>query len=200
MVPAEDVKEILPGIFRWEVFSTEHKVELTSHAVRLGPYLYIFDPIPLKEPGFSRLLAGAKPVGIVLTNDNHERDAANWRQRLQTPIWASVECRLSIPLVYRFMPSIRQWFDWELHRISGGSNGEIGFYHKRSGLMVTGDALTNLPKYGLNILTEKYCADQQTLRHNLKHLALAGFEKLLLSHGNPLLEKASSKVEGVLSQ
>lgn len=185
----------MPGVFRWEAYSPEHQVELTSHAVRAGRYLYIFDPIPLAAQARAQLLAGAIPVAIVVTNDNHQRDALNWRKTLRTPIWTSMETPLDIPQAYRFMPGIAQWFDWKLFRLPGGSKGEMAFLLKNQGLIILGDAVTNLPKYGLSLLTAKYCEDQPTLKHSVRMLAIQGFDKLLMAHGEPLLERASARIE-----
>ena len=79
-VMASEVFEIVPGVYRWECFSPEHKVELTSHAVLVEGKLYIFDPIELTAEAKQRLLAGQQVEAIVLTNENHERAAAAWRK------------------------------------------------------------------------------------------------------------------------
>src|ERR1041384_7062530 len=179
-VTATSLEQILPGVFRWEAFSPAHKVELTSHAVLIGRRLYIFDPIALDHFCFEKLVSSGIPTAIVLTNDNHERDAEQWREKLGVPIWAAFDANLTIARVYRFGPKITEWLDWKLARLAGGSNGEIAFFWRQQSLLVLGDAITNLPGYGLMLLTEKYCQHQPTLRHSLKLLLITPFEKLLL--------------------
>ncbi|MCW5558698.1 MAG: hypothetical protein KIT22_12815, partial [Verrucomicrobiae bacterium] len=75
LIPAAGPFEILPGVFRWSADSPAHKVELSSHAVRDPGRLLIFDPIPLAR---SLDLPGRDEGVILLTNENHLRDAAAW--------------------------------------------------------------------------------------------------------------------------
>ena len=82
MLQAESIQRILPGVFRWEIFSAEHKVELCSHAVVVSGRLICFDPVPLADEPFDELSRQGVPSAIVLTNENHERDCAHWRERV----------------------------------------------------------------------------------------------------------------------
>jgi glyoxylase-like metal-dependent hydrolase (beta-lactamase superfamily II) len=199
MATATKIEQILPGIFRWEAFSPAHKVELTSHAVLIRRRLYIFDPIPLEHFSFQQLVSSGVPTAIILTNDNHERDAAQWRERLRVPIWAAFDANLALGQVYRFGPGMTEWLDWKLGRVTGGSNGEIAFFWRRESLLILGDAVTNLPGYDLMLLSEKYCDHQPTLHHSLNQLLATPFEKLLLAHGRPILDRASAKIERLLA-
>jgi hypothetical protein len=191
-------EKVLPGVFRWEAYSPHHKVHLTSHAVVVDRNLFVFDPIPLTAHARQQLLREGEPAAIVLTNDNHERDAARWRDEWRVPIWAAFDARLTLPLVYRFASNTMQWFDWRVYRVAGGSCGETGFFLPKQSLMVLGDALTNLPDYDLMVLTEKYCADRPTLLHSLRQLVLVSFRNLLTAHGRPVLGRASQQVEALL--
>src|SRR5437879_2496617 len=101
-IRAESIEEILPGVFRWEAFSPEHKVELTSHAVVFGGKVFCFDPIALAEDPFRRLSRLGQPAAIILTNENHERGCRSWREQWRVPVWAAAEAVLTVPEVERF--------------------------------------------------------------------------------------------------
>lgn len=193
-VEATEVQEILPGVFRWECFSTEHKVELTSHAVLAEGQLYIFDPIPLADEPMRRLLDKQKVAAIFLTNENHERAAAVWREQTQAPIWIEEKAGISLPGVQRRNAGVGKFGPWEIPFLEGGAGGEVAFRWRERSLVVLGDAIFNLPKYGFDVLPEKYCQDQSALRKSLRRLTEEPFETVLFAHGAPILSGASARI------
>jgi len=199
MLVAESCAEILPGVFRWEIFSPEHRVELTSHAVLLGGNLYGFDPIPLAESAFQKLSARGKPLALALTNENHERAGAQWRARWCVPLWASPEARLELPSVERFAAGPGMWQGWQLEPLPGGAGGELAFRLATESLVVFGDAVINLPGRGLELLPAKYCRDQARLRVSVATLAAWPFERAVFAHGAPILERASERIAAMLA-
>ncbi len=196
-VVASEVLETLPGIYRWECFSPEHKVELTSHAVLVGEKLYIFDPIELTAEARLRLLAGRQVEAIVLTNENHERAAAAWRKEIGAAIWCAEGAVISLSDVQRWPHWQTQWGPWKLTLLESGAGGEVAIRWQERSLVVLGDAVFNLPKYGFDLLPEKYCQDQCKLKKALHRLAEESFETALLAHGAPLLKGASTRIREI---
>jgi glyoxylase-like metal-dependent hydrolase (beta-lactamase superfamily II) len=197
MEAAASIEEIFPGVFRWEIFSAQHRVELTSHTVLAGGTLYCFDPIMLEEEPFDHLSRLGRPEAIVLTNENHLRDALLFRERWQVPLWASDLAKLSVPDLFRIGSEEREWQGWRLHSLFGGAGGELAFRSEERSLVILGDAVVNLPARRLEILPEKYCEDPVLLRRSLRELASAPFARLCMAHGKAVLEKASEKVARV---
>jgi len=195
---AKSYQEILPGVFRWEMFSADHKVELTSHAVLVEGRLYCFDPIPLAAEAMDQLAAVGKPTAIILTSENHIRASSEWQNRWQVPIWASVEASVTMRGVTRFVATDDAWLDWELHPLPGGPGGEMAFRLASQSLVVMGDAVVNLPKRRLELLPDKYCRDTVELRRSLKTLIAQPFSKMVMAHGNPILADASAQVAGLI--
>jgi len=198
MLIADKMEELTCGVFRWEGFSPDHRVELTSHAVVTQGRLFCFDPIPLANDPFDELSRRAVPAAIVLTNENHERDAALWRERWQVAIWAAPDATLRLHDVKHFLAGQTEWEGWRLHWLPGGAGGELAFRFAGLSLVVFGDAIVNLPKRGLELLPEKYCCDQGQLRQNLRRLLQEPFERALMAHGQPIPESASTKIAGLL--
>lgn len=187
--------EVLPGVFRWSAYSPAHKVELTSHAVWDGTRCVVFDPIPLPE---GTVIPGRWPDRIVLTNENHGRDAAAWCARFKIDAWASSEADLDLDL-----PDLRRWDDsagplegWDLIRLPGGPGGETAFHFPARSLVVFGDAVVHLPGRGLELLPDKYCQDPARLRASLRQLPT--FENAVFAHGDPLLGNASTRIAELL--
>ena len=198
MEPAPSVSEILPGVFRWEMFSPEHKVELTAHAVAVAGELFCFDPIPLEEAPLASLTRRTRPVAIILTNENHERDARNWRGRFQVPVWADIDAGVEVGNVHRFRPGQSEWNGWRVQRVRGGGGGEMAFRRPELSLAILGDAVINLPPRGLEVLPDKYCRDPRALRESLREFVGEPFERLLTAHGAPVLSGASARLGALL--
>ncbi len=195
---AKSVEQVFPDVFRWEVFSPQHKVDLTSHAVRINGHLYIFDPIPLAATAMEQLKRLARSAVIVITSENHERAARHWQSLWRLPLSAAADAPLSVNPAILFRSAEHRWLDWTLFRVSGGARGEMAFFWPQRSLMVLGDAVTNLPDWGLMISPEKYCLDQATLRHSLRQLIATPFQQAIMAHGKPLRERASLQIAAML--
>src|SRR5207302_1141684 len=88
MRPADDYDEICDGLFFWQAHDPSVKTDLSSVALRVEAGLVFVDPIPLANTSLDMLLAQAKPAAIILTNANHERAAAQFRERFSIPVLA----------------------------------------------------------------------------------------------------------------
>ncbi|MDB6034653.1 MAG: hypothetical protein JWM16_4991 [Verrucomicrobiales bacterium] len=199
MVEAQDFEEVFPGIFRWEAFSPEHKVELTSHAVLLNGALYCFDPILLAHKRMVDLASRGVPKAIVLTNGNHERASEKWRERWKVPVWTSEGAGLD-QLGCQALPSGQaSWQEqWEIHPLEGGAPGETAFGCAELSLLIVGDAIVNLPYRRLELLPAKYCVNRNLLEMNLRKVVVPSFERLCVAHGQTLVRGASEAVRKLL--
>lgn len=195
MMPAPKAERILPDVLHWSAFSPAHKVDLTSHAVRTAAGWWVFDPIPLHEDSMG-LFRSDPIVAVVLTNENHERDAAAWSARFQAPIWASSLAHLSLGGVRRYAPVHEIDGDWERIPLPGGAPGETAWFLPGRRLLVFGDALVHLPGRGLEILPDRYCQDPAQLRISLHTLPSAAHA--VFAHGTPLLEDAAERIRSLL--
>ncbi len=191
LLPIVSITEpVAPGIWRWSAFSQHHRVDLASHLVWDGRNCLVFDPLPLSESIWSAWPIDPKPGWLIITNENHERDYQAWTQRfpsavgIVSPLESAENSRQALP------------WDWVRFNLTGGAGGETAFYCSILDLMVFGDAVVNLPGRGLELLPEKYCRDSALLRNSLRKLPRFG--RALLAHGEPLLERASERIQALL--
>lgn len=199
-VQAEGVREVMPGVWQWECFSPEHKVELTSNAVSAEGVLYIFDPIDLALAARKTFLVDKSALRFVLTNDNHERAVRQWLNAVNAPLWNSAEFDLAGLSANHWPVGVVSWGPWEVFPLPGGAVGEVALRWRERSLVVLGDAVFNLPKYGFNVLPEKYCRDQVKLKQSLMALTEEAFETVLFAHGVPILQGASSKIRELVGK
>jgi hypothetical protein len=191
MCPAQTVHRVLPHVRRWSAYSPAHRVELTSHAVQTAQGWWIFDPIPLESPPFSP----GEIAGILLTNDNHERDCAAWATLYGVDCWAAAEA-VDLPAWVRRWNRPGPFLGWQWIPLPGGAPGETAFHDPDRSLLILGDAVVNLPGRLLEILPDKYCRDPRQLRESLR--LLPAVETALVAHGEPLLKDAGRRLQGLL--
>jgi glyoxylase-like metal-dependent hydrolase (beta-lactamase superfamily II) len=83
--------------------------------------------------------------------------------------------------------------------VDGAAVGEIAIHWEaESGTMVIGDALINFEPYGFTFLPSKYCSNFKLMRASLRKLLDYSFERMLFSHGEPILSHARERLEALL--
>jgi len=76
MSPAAEFQTVRPGLFFWQAYDPAVKTDLCCCALETGAGIVFCDPVPLDSLAEEELIAGREPRAIVLTNANHERNAA----------------------------------------------------------------------------------------------------------------------------
>lgn len=189
-VIASSFREILQGVYSWSAFSPHHKVELTSHAVRIQKRrVYVFDPILLDCEVMDRLIFPDDTVHIILTNGNHQRASLEWKKRTKARVFVhekALDELVELPIDGVFPEPFLSEGSVKIIDLEGGGEGETGFYFEENRLFVVGDALVNLKGRGVEVLPEKYCKDSNLLRQNLRQLELLRIETMLTAHGEPI--------------
>lgn len=185
MPRASEIESVAPGIFIWRFYDPAVKAELFSTGLQTDSGTYLVDPIPLAPGALAELGAMEKVVGIVITNENHERAAAQFAENFAAPIYRNAAFPkaglTAIP-------------------IAGAPAGEIAvFSNKDNGTMVIGDALISFEPYGFALLPAKYCTDAKVMRQSLRQLLDYSFERILFAHGLPILSGARERLEQLLN-
>jgi hypothetical protein len=181
------------SITRWNFYSPDHKVDLTSYLFRLSSGNFFFDPAVAWVPQHSQ--TSRVPGTIFLTSGNHLRNAPLLASLIHAPVLASSRCHFSVASAC-FQPVFLESMDrlpggWEWFPIDGGPSGETVFLHRELGYAVFGDALVNLEGRQLELLPEKYCADLHLMKNSLRDwFAKYGsfVRSIFMAHGRPLLD------------
>lgn len=91
MAIATEINETAAGVWTWHAFEESIRTELFSTAVLAADGLVIIDPIASSNGVLARLGKIAPVAAIVLTNGNHSRDAARFRDRFAAPVLSHPE-------------------------------------------------------------------------------------------------------------
>lgn len=181
---ANNVEEVCPAVFRWEAYSPEHRVRLTSHAFLCEGRLTVFDPIELGQPALDSILSEAESVQVFLTSENHFRATEFWRTATGAQISSLVASGFDKRLVAGIPEGTEEWQGFELRELPGGPGGESVVVEKDCGFGFGGDAIVNLPDRQLEILPEKYCSDRRKLVDSIRRLW--DLDYLFTAHGEPV--------------
>jgi hypothetical protein len=188
------VRPVFPGVLEWGAYSPEHKVELTSHAVRMpGDAWIVFDPT-----GDPKIWPGDRVDAVSLTNGNHDRRATDWSRHFGCPVWIPDGAGSEVAGARRYGEGREPMGNWETVSLDGGGPGEVAVRIPAMDLVVLGDAVVNLPGRSLELLPHKYCADPVRLRGALRALVATPFERVAMAHGAAIATGASRRIAALL--
>jgi len=199
MPRADEFQQVTDGLFFWQAYDPAVKVELSCCARRTARGLIFIDPIPLAAAALAELCALAAPAAIILTNGNHARAAAEYRQRFSIPILAHVAAvaGLGLAVDQEVADGETVLDEFTVSALPGAGPGEIALH--AGGALHVGDALIHLAPHGLALLPEKYCTDARELRASLGKLLRFPFEVLTFAHGLPLVAQARPRLVALLA-
>jgi hypothetical protein len=202
MPVAQEIDQIAPGIFTWQVYDAAVKSDLFSTALETPSGTYLIDPIGLDAEALRNLESRRPVTGIVVTNENHERAARQFAERFSVPIFlhASLAKAAGLPQTIALQDGGAVSPGLNALALDGAPAGEIALHYEADGgTMVVGDALINFEPYGFALLPAKYCRDFKLMRRSLPRLLDYTFERMLFAHGTPILSGARAQLEQLLA-
>jgi len=185
MTSAAEIETIGPSLCLWRVYDPALKAELYSTAVTIGERTYLVDPVPLTPSALAQLCSQSAIAGVIVTNENHQRAAPEFAERLKVPIYSDGAQTFPSGLT--------------AVQIEGAVRGEIAVHSDAgAGVVVMGDALINFEPYGFTFLPAKYCSNVKVMRRSLLKLLAYSFDRMLFAHGTPILVGARRRLEQLL--
>ena len=201
MAFAEEIAQVAPGVFIWQVYDPAVKADLFSTALETPAGIYLVDPIGLQVDAANTLESRQKVSGIVVTNENHERAALQFAERFSVPVYlyAGMGQAGVLPPMVELQDNGAVASGLTAIAIDGAPAGEIALHYEADGgTMVIGDALINFEPHGFALLPAKYCRDLKLMRRSLPRLLDYRFERMLFAHGTPILSGARVRFEQLL--
>lgn len=185
MALANEFQEVLPGLFTWQAFCFQSKVDLTSHALLQNEQLWLIDPIELTSAALQEFESSTPPpAGILLTNGNHERDTKFYQQRYHIPVYADSSAAAEITHPTEPFPDLLTGI--EVISLPGAGPGETGFWVAEKRLLILGDILINLGSFSFAPLPVKYATDFKAMQISLQQLTRFDAKWIVFAHGNPV--------------
>ncbi len=162
----------------------------------------LVDPPPLSSSDVDQLRRAGQIDYILLTNRDHEREAATYQKefqcRLYVPEHDAPEMTVLPDAVYRDQELLPGGI-WAIQLSGQKSKGESAlFIQQGKGVLIVGDALLGKPAGSVCMLPAEKYADIDKAREGLRRLLKYNFDALLVGDGVSILSDAKPIVEHAL--
>jgi glyoxylase-like metal-dependent hydrolase (beta-lactamase superfamily II) len=201
LVPAQSFKAISENLVVWSVYDPTIRTDLTSCALRTAAGWWLIDPAPIEHSVLRKLPLPQKILGVLLTNENHERASYDIARDFDCSIFIHQSAVGLLEKNVHIFLQDHQILEGEIEVLflGGTSYAETCFYSSSQRLMIVGDALLNLAKHGFQLLPEKYCKDPIQAKKTLIRLLDKDFDQMSFAHGE-ILNEAHEKLKNILIQ
>jgi glyoxylase-like metal-dependent hydrolase (beta-lactamase superfamily II) len=212
-----DVRELAPGLWRWTALhpdwtpEEDWEQEVGCVYLEAPSTVVLIDPLVPGEPQARETFLAhldadvernGKPVAILLTIFWHERSAAELSERYGATVWAheGAARRIETPVSNPFLPG--DVLPGGVIGIDGRRAFETIYWLPEQHTLVPGDSLLGDGEGGLQVAPEAWLSG--TTRAELR-LALRGLldlpvERVLVTHGEPVLEDAAAALARALAE
>lgn len=196
MTPIPTFQSVAGGVFVWHGFNPVCKADCSSVAIQTPGGLVFIDPLPLEENALVRLSATQKPVAVLLTNGNHERDTRRFVERFGIPLHAPEGAEIETPVTHRVRDGDVLFQSVKAIALPGAGPGETAYLSSRT--LVVGDAVIH-HEGKLMPLFDQYCEDPQQLSKSLDALAAYAFDVVCFAHGPAITIDAQERMRKFLN-
>ncbi|WP_455245447.1 hypothetical protein [Petrachloros mirabilis] len=197
------MKNLLPGVWQWSVFSSEKQLDFNGLFLHVGEHRILVDPPPLTAEASTFIRRQGHVDYIIVTNRDHAREAAVCQ--------SDFRCQLFVPeadVAQMELKATKTFKDGEL--LPGGiwivnlngqkSPGESAlFIQQGKGVFIVGDALIGKPAGSLSMLPAEKYADVGQAKEGLRRLLKYNFDAILVGDGTSILAGAKQVVERALA-
>lgn len=202
MNPSTNLREIVPNLWHWSAWHERWKVDLSSCAWKGSDALVLVDPVRLDDAHLAMLERIATPAAILLTNQNHERDADWFRRRYRIRVHVHRDAVPGIEIVPDEFFEDGAILPGGLRAVHapGASPSETAFWSASSGgVLMIGDAVIRTPRMDLGFLPEEHCRDAARNRESVRKLLALGFDTASFGHGQPIHPGAKARLQALFS-
>jgi glyoxylase-like metal-dependent hydrolase (beta-lactamase superfamily II) len=199
------MREILPGIWTWSVFSKEKGLHFNGHLVVNDEGRALIDPPAMSAEDLAQAAKLASPTAIIITNRHHTRDAMTLAGHFKARILCHELDALGLPPAVRLGGVFRGG-----DRLPGGllvvtlldqkSPGESALVLRKADAIILGDALIGKPAGSLDLLEADKYKDAGRARDGIRRLLDYPFDAVLVGDGESIVSGGRRAVERFLAR
>ena len=197
------MRTILPNISEWSWFSEEKQLNFNGHLLAVGEHRILVDPPPMNAGDRAITQRGGALDYIILTNRDHEREAANFRKIFNCQVMApELDAKdMTLPIDKTFKDGeLLPGGIWVVQLSHQKSPGESAlFLQQGQGVLIVGDGIIGDPPGSLRLLPSEKYIDIVQARDSLRRLLKYTFDSLLVGDGTSLLTGAKPALEQLLA-
>jgi hypothetical protein len=206
-----DVVEIAPGLWRWTGYHEEWKEDVGCVYCETADGVVLIDPLVSpedRERFWYALDRDVERVGgqvhVLVTIFWHTRSAAAMIERHDAQLWAPSTARAAVArrageVTHAFRPDDR--LPGGIGAFRSARRSEVVYWIPQHSALVPGDVLIGDGSGGVRMCPESWLPDgtgHLELAASLRPLLELPVERILLSHGDPVLEGASEALRAAL--
>ncbi len=196
------MREIVPDVQTWSVFSRERGYAFNGYAVSTEDGTVLIDPPDPGEDGWETMDLLEPFAGVWVTNRNHSRAAAACRERYRLTVWAHEADAERLEAGADRTVSGGETIAGEIEVVHapGKSPGEIAFHLPRSRALIVGDVVIGVPPGELSTYPDEVIDDREQLLRSAARLLDYDFDALLVCDGEPLPGDGRDKLRGFVER
>ena len=207
-----DVLEIAPGLWRWTGYHEEWKKDVGSVYCETDVGVVLIDPLvpPEDSERFWRALdrdierVGGQ-VHVLVTIFWHTRSAAAMVERYAARVWAPTTSRAAVArragtVTDAFRPG--DGLPGGIEAFTTARRTEVVYWIRAHGALVPGDVLLGDGAGGVRMCPESWLpgtTDHRELAKSLRPLLDLPVRRVLVSHGEPVLEDGHAALAAALA-
>ena len=190
------MKQILfDDMYSWSVFSEMRQIDFNGHLWVRPDGNVLIDPVVMTDADLEQFDALGAAAWIVVTNRDHEREAAFFKKRTGAQLVAHAEdadlLESKVDHVVRNGDMIVPGLD-TIHLPHAKTPGEIALYWPERRLVLAGDLVVGAPLGRLSLLMDEKLAHPSQAALGLRRLLQLDFDGLLVGDGHSILQNARS--------
>jgi len=204
--------EIVPGLWRWTGWHEEWKASVGCAYVETEREVCLIDPlVPPEEPArfwaaLDRVVERAGgDVHVLLTVFWHARSARELVARYGARLWAPSRARAAVerragPVTDPFRPG--DPLPAGIEAFACGRSSEVVYWLPEHRALVAGDVILGDEDRGVTLCPESWLpagTGHGELRRALRVLLELDVERVLVSHGEPVLERGGEALRAMLT-
>lgn len=196
---AQNLVEILPGLFHYRLMDDRIGTESEAYALRDKERIVLIDPLPI----VASMLEPLGPVAaIVLASSSHQRSAWRLRRDLGARVWAPRVCP-GLDETPDTTYADGETLPADLVAISApGPSASHHVFHLAlgPGVLFLTDLMIHDPASGVRFITDDHMSDPPLARRSAAKLLERPFDILCFGHGRPILKGGRAAFQALLER
>lgn len=191
------MKKVFEDLYLWSVFNEARQLDFNGHLWVRPEGNVLVDPVMMISSDLEQLERLGGVAWMVITNTDHQREAAFFCQRTGAKVLAHTldAGSLSIPVERSFadgeeiVPGLLA-----LHLRHGKSPGEVALYWPQKKLVLAGDLVVGAPVGRISLLMDEKLQDPPLAALELRKLLALDFAHLLVGDGHAILHQGRERL------